>query len=171
TIPECGKVGSHLRTRGAEVGVAGLPLKPIVSRKGRLPQGCWVLSILTTSSLPSSAKMLLDDSSGSRGRHDVVRPAHARPAQRGAKLGEDMRRLLNSCHRGGGGIFFLVSRSDSCKKRPLSGVERWGEPPDEVPPMAKLALLMRVLLEHFSSVRVFYFSEVRMERVCQRTSA
>ncbi|RWW85365.1 hypothetical protein BHE74_00005948 [Ensete ventricosum] len=47
-------------------------------------------------------KMLLDDLSDSRGRHNMDQPTRARPAQRGVKPGEDMKRLLGSGHRGGG---------------------------------------------------------------------
>ncbi|RRT73598.1 hypothetical protein B296_00017851 [Ensete ventricosum] len=97
--------------------------------------------------------MLLDDSSGSKGRYGVVRPARIRSAQWGAELVEDVRGLLSSGYRDGGGILFLVRQSDSCKKIPSSG--RRGEPPDEVPSMAKLALLMRVSQASFSGVKTF----------------
>ncbi|RRT42253.1 hypothetical protein B296_00029409 [Ensete ventricosum] len=44
-------------------------------------------------------ELLLDDSLGSMSQHDVVRPAHARPAKQGAELGEGMRRLLSPQRR------------------------------------------------------------------------
>ncbi|RZR76773.1 hypothetical protein BHM03_00001654 [Ensete ventricosum] len=77
----CGKAGSHFRTKGVEAGVAGLPPRSIALQEGRLPGDYRVLSILATSGPHSSAKMLLGDSSGSKGQHNVVRLTSVRAAQ------------------------------------------------------------------------------------------
>ncbi|RZS07679.1 hypothetical protein BHM03_00038579 [Ensete ventricosum] len=105
-VLECGEVDSRLRKGELEAGVEGPPRWSVASRKGRLPRRRRALSVPATSDPSSSAKMMLDDSSGSGNQLDVVWPA------RGDQLSGTSRRPGN---------FYLVPWSDSCKERPPSG--------------------------------------------------